>query len=148
MTVAQNGISLNGTNGHSTNGYTLTDPQAWKREQTPGWHNAEPRFVHSVRWTDPEHGIEHLTVVRSDSQEDLRQQVKQIVAMVKTVKAARKEPPLPTAETQAEAAAAQASPAAHCAVHGVMMQRTTKGNRSFYWHKIDGQFCHGKGAKA
>jgi hypothetical protein len=126
----------NGTASH--NGHTTTGLQP------PSWQQHEPPFLHSLKWQDPDTGIEHMTVIRASSAEALWQEVKTVVAMIRTVKTARPVPTLPTAGALAAAAAAHTPTEGCCAKHSVQMQRQQKDGRSWWSHKVNGQWCKGK----
>lgn len=58
------------------------------------WNDHEPRFVHSMKGWDDEHGIEHMTIIRSDTVDDLWQQVRTVVGVVKAAKDREEKPPM------------------------------------------------------
>jgi hypothetical protein len=68
---------LYGDQPPASNGHTAPAPS------TTGWQQHEPPFVHSLKWLDADTGIEHMTVVRASTMEQLWAQVRTVVQMVK-----------------------------------------------------------------
>jgi hypothetical protein len=126
-------LSPNDVESHNNDDLILMRQNTLGQTQSspPSWRAQEPPFLHSMKWHDSETGIEHMTCVRADSAEALWAEVKKVVALVKTVKAARQgtQEPEPT-----------------CNFHGVAMQRQHgKDGRSWWSHRAsDGSWCHGK----
>ena len=114
-------------------------PDAWKNEHSKylGWRQQEPPFLHSVKWHDPETGIEHLTVIRADDLDSLFIQVRTVTHMVKMARKKAQDAP-----------EAQEMPEGWCGIHNVQMTRSKDG-KGFYHkagQKPDGKanWCRGK----
>ncbi len=131
---------------HHTNGKAPSSPAyqvqsdyeaVQPKPATPGWKNHEPPFLHSVKWHDPESGIEHLTVIRADDLDSLFVQVRTVTHMVKMVRQKAQDTP---GEREA--------PEGWCDIHNVQMTRSKDGKG--YYHKAgvkaDGKaaWCRGK----
>lgn len=113
-------------------------PDVTPKPETPKWMHREPPFLHSLKWHDPETGIEHLTVIRATDIADMWHKVKQVVSMVKMV---RERP----GQAQPEQTDALARPD-WCPLHQVVMKTGKDGG---HFHKVgekDGKavWCRGK----
>jgi hypothetical protein len=92
-----------------------------------------------LRWHDPDTGIEHLTVIRSDTETDLFARVKTVAALVKHVRERHdKASPAPAAE-----APAQTPPEGWCAVHQAQMKSRHNATGSWWSHKTADGWCRG-----
>ncbi len=104
---------------------------------TPGWKNPEPPFLHSVKWHDPESGIEHLTVIRADDLDSLFVQVRTVTHMVKMAR-----------QKSQDAPGEREAPEGCVTFHNVQMTHSKDGKG--YYHKAgqkpDGKplWCRGK----
>ena len=121
---------------------TTPAPEPWQQEvaQRYSWHSAEPNFVHSLKWMDPELQLEHMVVVRDDNLDALWVKIKTITQMVKASRAKQ------TVPTTGASSNGQADPS-YCPKHQTLM--TSKNGR--YFHKAgvtaDGLkniWCRGK----
>ncbi len=87
--MTQQSVATHPTNGQAaTPAYRVeSDYEAVQPTPAiPGWQNHEPPFLHSVKWHDPESGIEHLTVIRANDLDSLFVQVRTVTHMVKMVR--------------------------------------------------------------
>ncbi len=104
---------------------------------TTGWKNHEPPFLHSVKWHDPESGIEHLTVIRADDLDSLFVQVRTVTHMVKMARQKAQDMP-----------GEQEAPEGWCGIHNVQMTCSKDGKGSYHKAgvKPDGKalWCRGK----
>jgi hypothetical protein len=127
-------------NGHVTPTPPL-DPQAWRDDyvKTHGWRTSEPPYLHSLKWQDPESGIEHMTVLRADSLEALWQEVRQVSALVKSVRVKHG-----AAQTAPQTSETSTLREGWCAKHQCQMQQNHKDGRSWWSHKTAAGWCKGK----
>ena len=148
--VAVNGIH---SNGHMSNGNVTYLPcssdyeerptiDVVAREPKPGWHDQNPRFVHSLTWTDAD-GVGHMLVLRSDDLQALFGDIKMVKSMIKRSKekAKEKQPEAQQEQTQPEHVV--------CKIHGVQMERrvSKRTGGHYFSHRIGTELCFGKGAK-
>lgn len=125
---------ISNTNGHIKDGSMVPESPP-----TPHWRHHEPAYVHSLKWHDPESGIEHMTVVRADDVDDLWRRVKTITAMVKASR---------TRQQEHDDVPADAPRDGWCVLHNVAMKQQTneKGKWFSHYDTTAQRWCHGKGA--
>jgi hypothetical protein len=117
-------------------------PAPAPKPSRPGWRNAEPRYVHSLKWFDTD-GIEHLHVIRSDDLDDVLRQVRTVKAFIAASKAraqgvSRAEPEA----TEPEPEAGEQTDSAYCPTHGTSKLRPSKFSGVYCAAKLaDGTFC-------
>jgi len=106
----------------------------------PHWNQAEPRFVHSVKWQEKVSGIEHMTIIRSDDWATLQAEIASVTRIAKT----HRQPPEPGSPE----AATLANDPAYCSIHGEHMKASKDGKGYFHkaGEKADGKaiWCRGK----
>jgi hypothetical protein len=132
--------SIPSHNGHIAQ-TTPQDPQAWRDDygKTHGWRTSEPPYLHSLKWQDPDTGIEHMTVLRADSLAALWQEVRQVSALVKSVRGKQR-----AAKPTPDAPEPSTLPEGWCATHQCHMQQNHKDGRSWWSHKTAAGWCKGK----
>lgn len=142
-------LSPNGThsNGHVT--YLPCDSDyeprpvidVVAREPKPGWHDQNPRFVHSLTWTDGD-GVGHMLVLRSDDLQALFADIKMVKGLIKRSKEkhATANPDAP--ETQPEQVM--------CKIHNTAMERrvSKRNGGHYHCHRLVGNdLCFGRERK-
>jgi len=103
------------------------------------WRQHEPPFVHSLKWCDAERGVEHMTVIRATTAEELWKEVKIVQALITASRAKAPAPPT------SPAPAAQAQPAeGWCHKHQVQMTKQRNAKGSWWSHQTAEGWCKGK----
>ena len=136
MNVPQTTITHNGHQSH-----TVHDPEAWKKARDQAHRNAwmasEPPYLHSLKWQDPELGIEHMTVIRATDVDTLWREVRTVMALIK----ASKDRAIPVATVLS---ADSARSKGWCTTHSVQMTLHHNKKGSWWSHKTAEGWCHGK----
>jgi hypothetical protein len=130
---------------------TSDDAAHAPKPELPGWTNAEPRFVHSLKWFDQD-GIEHMHVVRSDDLDDVLRQVRTVKAFIaaskvgaeKSVQADSAHSESQAEPEQAESAYSELEPEGddYCPTHGRAKLRPSKYGGVFCSARMrNGEYC-------